>query len=808
MSKKQGKKGNKSKRQTAPEKEKVSNIMVTIVTVTYNHKDYIRECLDSLVCQKTNFRYQILVGDDCSTDGTADIVREYAAKYPKIIVPVLRRKNVGSMRNFGDLCERAMKQSKYMAFCDGDDFWIDEYKLQKQFDYLERNPKINGTFCRSMMLFDDDYYLKNYYKPSSDGKYYYPECIPDCTVSNNKMFSIHQLINGFCPVPQAVMLRVNKDITFPEWFYDNKYLGDFPIFLINLGKSSFYYMTETMSVYRRNNTGITSYQDTDHNFINTRPEWIKALLGLRKHYMEYYNNFAVVAIENRIKREVTNYLNVLKKYEMTDKIAEFFALYPEAGIIALNAYLSFFNDSQKMTRIYSWEGNKVVARDSRFMYLLKPFVKLYIKQRDFIKSIKQKIKKSVLLKKTRNLIRCILYWTNCIVPKNKKHWAFTSFHNNKYLDNSKYYFEYIADNHPEIKAYWFTKNKTVYNDLKKKGYNVKMINTLSAAWSMLTCSVAVTDHFKMTDYDPLWGLSDKTKIVQLWHGVGLKSMGNGKEVKNTTVPGVQYSSDILPEEGDAFFVKVKKKLKYIRHAYFRELYEKYFLFVCPGQERIDMIGKIWNIPPVNYLMAGHPRNLPVYEGEPTDKNTVLYAPTYRSKPEFEKEMVENFIENVPLIQEFMENNDAYFTLRLHPHTWINYQNAIKKAIFECNRISFDLSPDIYPKMNDYKVIISDYSSIAYDFLMFNKPAVFFCFDYEKFCEIDAGFNLDYYEMTPGPKTFTWSDTLNEVKEYFDNPEKDTEWRKEVCKYFFDKDANSINNSEVITQEIKRRLKIL
>lgn len=794
-------------------------IVASIVTVTYNHKDYLEQCLDSLVCQKTNFRYQILVGDDCSTDGTSEIVRRYAAKYPNLIVPIIRPKNVGSMRNFGGLCEKAMLESDYMAFCDGDDYWTDENKLQKQYDFLQAHPGSRGCFCNARLLMQDDHYLRGYYRPSKNGEYNYPGCIPEWPKKPNNYYDLATMIDIAVPSPQAVLLKVNKSIKkVPDWFYSNKYIGDMPMFMLHLGKSGMFFMPETMCVYRKNNTSITTYSNINENFLKTRPEMIRAYTSMRAHYIKNNNSFCVVHFENRIKLEVYNYLNTLVKLNMTGKIAEFFRDNPEAGRIGLTAFLSFYNDSRKMTSVYGWEGNKTVARNPMFMHLFNPIVRTYtwfsLKNKKCKEKWKQrkeqvvaKLKSNKKFKKFVNLCRLIMFWVNCLIPKSKKRWAFTSFANYKYVDNSKYYYEYVVKNHPELKPMWFTKNPNLYKELKKRGWPVSMNNTLAGAWRMARCSIAVTDHFRMTDYDPLHGLSNRTKIVQLWHGVGLKSMGNGKDVKNTTVPGVMYSTDILSQPEDSAMTKFIKKFKYFRHAYFRELFEKYFLFVCPGQERIDMIGKMWNIPEKNYLMAGHPRNLPVYQSMSQIKNYVIYAPTYRANASDERAMVIQCLENLPIIEKTMEEFDSRFVLRLHPHTWRNYSQMIKNAISKYNRIKYDTELDIYPRINDYAVIISDYSSIAFDFLMFNKPAVFFCYDYDVFCKKDAGFNLDYMKSTPGPKTYTWAETMEEVGKYLEDPSKDAQWRRDVLKYFFDEKANGPDNSERITMEIERRLKI-
>lgn len=116
------------------------SLMVTIRCTTYNHELYIRQCLEGFIMQKTNFRFEAIVHDDASTDGTANIIREYAKKYPDIIKPIIETENQYSKLD-GSI-QRIMNEhihGKYVAMCEGDDYWIDPLKLQKQVDFLESN---------------------------------------------------------------------------------------------------------------------------------------------------------------------------------------------------------------------------------------------------------------------------------------------------------------------------------------------------------------------------------------------------------------------------------------------------------------------------------------------------------------------------------------------------------------------------------------------------------------------------------------------------------------------------------------------
>lgn len=119
---------------------------VVINCLTFNHEQYIRDCLEGFVMQKTNFKFVAIVHDDASTDDTASIIKEYAEKYPEIIKPIFEKENQYSKKD-GSL-QRIMSNAieatgaKYVAMCEGDDYWIDPYKLQKQVDFMEANEDI------------------------------------------------------------------------------------------------------------------------------------------------------------------------------------------------------------------------------------------------------------------------------------------------------------------------------------------------------------------------------------------------------------------------------------------------------------------------------------------------------------------------------------------------------------------------------------------------------------------------------------------------------------------------------------------
>ena len=135
--------------------QNTEKIAVSVLVLTYNHKDYIRECLDSIISQETDFCFEILIHDDASDDGTADIVREYADRYPDMVVPILQKDNKYSAGVFViDEILLPIARGRYIAYLEGDDLWCDTQKLQKQYDYMESHHECSmcghNTIVRDM----------------------------------------------------------------------------------------------------------------------------------------------------------------------------------------------------------------------------------------------------------------------------------------------------------------------------------------------------------------------------------------------------------------------------------------------------------------------------------------------------------------------------------------------------------------------------------------------------------------------------------------------------------------------------------
>jgi len=788
--------------ETAKRFEENDDCAVTVCCITYKHEELIRSALDSFLMQKTNFKFKVFVGEDCGPDGTADIVREYAEKYPDIIVPFIREKNMGAQANLIDLCNHAT--SPYIAFCEGDDYWVDEYKLQKQYDYMQANSEMRVCYSRAEISAPDDWFLRSWFKENKQGRLIFPDCEPLYKLKTDPI-GASDCVWVFPVHTATVFYRWNYDVQIPDWYYTG-IIGDHPIFLMQLGEGKAGFLPDVMSVYRRSDVGVYMSNDMDEHFMKTRIDHVRWMSGMLEWYSKYQEEYPKVAFENRIKLEAFNYLRTALKFDDYEAVQIFFSSYPEAAKMSLNAYLSFYADSRAITRTCGWEGYQLLVYHRVYRQILRPVV-LFLK---IVHKCKLGCKALAvgLGKIAKDILSWICYWRYSLTPKKKNLWAITGFRGNVYMDNAKYFYEYILEHYPEIDIRWMTNDDDVYAMLKEEGKPVCKFGTKEGRKVLSHAYIAITDHNIMSDYTPLDGFNNKTKVVQLWHGVGFKAMGDGKNVKLVRERGVRYSDDILVKPGDNLFKKLWKKVKYFFCAHRRELFEKYFLFVCPGQERIDMIAKIWNISDESIFMAGHPRDILLHQMKPDLAHPkVLYAPTFRYNPVKELEMVDQCIKAFDAIEEMMEKVNGQFVIRLHPHTWRNYHTKLLHIMTKYQHISLDQEKDVYTSLGEYSVIISDYSSISLDFAMLDRPTVYHCADYKWFVQNEAGFNLDFPNVIPGPMTSNWEETLERVKEYCENPQKDSDLRQEKIKYFFDQSVNGPDNSARIVDEIKRRIQL-
>lgn len=304
-----------------------NNLMVSVCCITYNQALYIREAIEGFLKQKTDFDYEIIIHDDASTDGTVDILSEYEKKYPEKIKVIYEEKN--QYKNGIDpfLYTFNKARGKYIAICEGDDYWNDENKLQKQVDYMERNPTCTLCFHNAKILYMEsmktEVYLKN--SDSSYKKYINKD-------GNYDASNIHLLGNGGIPTA-SFMFRTKYAKKIPD-FFGTSVVGDMPLKLIMTGYGYAHYIDEVLSVYRRGSIGsVTMKWKKQHDEDSQKK--VRHLNGLID-ILNKYNDFSAGKFEKG--------LDISKKiYEVEIKLAE--KKYKE--IIQNKEYKRYYKEGHK-----------------------------------------------------------------------------------------------------------------------------------------------------------------------------------------------------------------------------------------------------------------------------------------------------------------------------------------------------------------------------------------------------------------------------------------------------------------------------
>lgn len=262
---------------------------VSIITIAYNQEKYIEEALKSFVSQKTNFSFEIIVADDGSSDKTQSIVKKYEKQYPHLFSNILRKKNIGAIPNFKDALMHA--KGDYIALCEGDDFWTNVEKLQRQVDFMESHSGYTVCFHPVRVFFENG--------QEKDATF------PDRT----NHFTIKDLLERNFIQTNSVMYRRQKDYSklmsnvMPYDWYLHLYHAQF-------GKVGF--INKVMSAYRRHESGMwwSSTHDDKTKFWNTHGKGYIAL------YDELLKIYTLPEYREAISGNIKNVYEQIKHYSL------------------------------------------------------------------------------------------------------------------------------------------------------------------------------------------------------------------------------------------------------------------------------------------------------------------------------------------------------------------------------------------------------------------------------------------------------------------------------------------------------------
>lgn len=258
----------------------MGEVEVSVILITYNQENYIRKALDSILQQKTSFEYEIIIGDDCSTDTTPIIIKEYIRQYGSKIKAVFRKKNIGATRNSAGITSKA--KGKYLAFLEGDDYWCDEQKLQIQYDFLEKH--LEYCACGHQCIVVDEMEQPIVEKNNKDDRNYWYFSKSEYTIEDFELAKAPGQVNSmFCR-----NLFTKEDLSFIS--YAHNMIGDKTMILVLLSKGRIYFMNREMHCYRLiENVGADNWKSMaraknkrfeEYRYFCTLEEYANTRLGM------------------------------------------------------------------------------------------------------------------------------------------------------------------------------------------------------------------------------------------------------------------------------------------------------------------------------------------------------------------------------------------------------------------------------------------------------------------------------------------------------------------------------------------------
>ncbi len=306
----------------------MEDILVSIWCITYNHKRYIRDAIEGFLNQKTNFKYEIIIHDDASKDGTADIIKEYENKYTDFIHGIYQTENQYSkypsdIRWINKIAVQNCR-GKYIAICEGDDYWIDIQKLQLQVDYLETHPECMMVVHDALNIDCRNYEMKSGSAYEKDG------IVPaeDIIVQSKYVFS-------------ASMMYRREVLQMRDFFLDAG-IADYPTLLYSLTKGSVYYFTRIMSVYRKFHEGSWTASVL-------HKENLLFIHNIRMiNFLKKYNEYTEFKYDMHVVRRIQKSVNVIFAISNKMTIEEFSSMCKKYSKETHDKYLSVFERLEEL----------------------------------------------------------------------------------------------------------------------------------------------------------------------------------------------------------------------------------------------------------------------------------------------------------------------------------------------------------------------------------------------------------------------------------------------------------------------------
>ena len=338
----------------------------------------------------------------------------------------------------------------------------------------------------------------------------------------------------------------------------------------------------------------------------------------------------------------------------------------------------------------------------------------------------------------KSFFNILLSIISVMIPKSKKYVVVGGWYGKRYADNSRYMYEYLCAHKEELgisKVFWFTKSEKIRDDLLNQGRDVLYGYSVRSIYWHLRSKVHIIDQ---NPRDILGLLSVRCIRINLWHGTPLKNFGYLEDRKNCSPP----KSDSLDRLSSGGF--------------WNDAY-----VAATSDYAAQLISKAMNVPMNKMLVVSYPRTIKLYnQSSMSEKQIAFYLPTFRDNKEVN-----------PILKLDLQDIDRHLReknikLIVKPH----FADMANWSITQdMNNIEIlDASQDVYEWLDKTDLLITDYSSVYFDFLLTRKPVLFFVYDLEYYKTKDRGFAVPFDQFTPGQKVYTGSDMFDAIDFIFDH----------------------------------------
>jgi len=382
-----------------------------------------------------------------------------------------------------------------------------------------------------------------------------------------------------------------------------------------------------------------------------------------------------------------------------------------------------------------------------------------------------------------------VYWLSTVVPKKENLWLYSCRQGDAFAENSRYLFEHTLQQHPTIDAIWITKSWRIRHELKELNYPVCFAYSPTGYWLSLRAACVFISNFGQScaDYND-YATGPKTTKIQLWHGSPMKRIGEARV-------------DLAPA---SLVSQLRKRLKATFPFYKNRTACHKMLAASP--KVASALSAAFNLQPHHIWIAGYPKNdrwlsnvrrSEVIEGSSSLERSVIYMPTWRDDC---PQLFTHFDFDLERMNGNFKANNIHFYIKVH-HFSVKELRVDINGIDEKSNVHVLEIEDIYQSLEKYDLLVTDYSSILFDYLLADRPVVFAPFDYDDYIQNEVGFLSDYGELTPGLCAKNWKELEEHILTAFAQDDFSDQRRRLCNVYNAQQGTNSCKNVIALTRKL-------